>query len=318
MKYVYRWNPFDAYDMVYTESWLDAQAQKGLFLENIGHLFSKFKKGEPKAVRYRLEAVRDPEEIPDEEEKAFYAASGWEYVDTKSRTYHVFKAEDPASPELHTDPAVQLASLKKVRRRALTSSILSIAIMVVCSFIFFGIAFGEDAPLLSSVKDGLWKPFWFSAMILLDIIVSVANICSMSKVFRRLRRGELIPHNIPYKLQGCLTGLSLFVLLVVCFGWYVMGFVTIGWGDTYTVSNYSGTMPFVTLTELEGADEDDIDSFEIDGVNWASFIDVGRDLFVPRKMELDQSLGKKQYLYGEWRQPSLRLRYYEFSFDTLA
>ncbi|MFR6185070.1 MAG: DUF2812 domain-containing protein [Lawsonibacter sp.] len=54
-----------------------------------------FEKGEPKAVRYRLEPAPVKESCPDPERLAAYRSMGWEYVDTSGKSMHLWRCDDP-------------------------------------------------------------------------------------------------------------------------------------------------------------------------------------------------------------------------------
>lgn len=41
----------------------------------------------------------------------YYASCGWVYVDTVMKLYRIYRADDPETEELHTDPVVLAAFL---------------------------------------------------------------------------------------------------------------------------------------------------------------------------------------------------------------
>ena len=87
-------------------------------LELWGLLDVRFRREEPRPVRYRLTAARlegnvlfGPPDAPDAGEEALYAETGWHFI-CRQREFFIYACDDPAAPELHTDPAVQALSLK--------------------------------------------------------------------------------------------------------------------------------------------------------------------------------------------------------------
>ena len=114
--------PCPDYDVAAMETWLEQQAQKGLFLsaENGFFLgFACFEVGSPKRVRYRLDAVPKEKvfaDFPENKASAIELAQemGWEFV-TERGVFLVYRCMDDTLPELNTDPAVQAMSLKRIQ-----------------------------------------------------------------------------------------------------------------------------------------------------------------------------------------------------------
>ena len=111
------WRPFPCpdYDLEGTEGWLETMAAKGLFLHRVRFGFAGFAAGAPRGIRYRLNATRGTvlDETwagPDGEERELSAAAGWQYVCPRGR-FFIYACDDPAAPELHTDPAVHFGDL---------------------------------------------------------------------------------------------------------------------------------------------------------------------------------------------------------------
>ena len=96
-------NPYYTYQIDAIESWLDEQAQKGLFLDDlVGNLFS-FVKGEPKQVRYRIDLKDGVNYTEDQARIADYREFGWEYVCELSSHADIYVTHDPTAVELNTD-----------------------------------------------------------------------------------------------------------------------------------------------------------------------------------------------------------------------
>ena len=58
-------------------------------------------------MRYRLEPQSYWDTSIDYEKNEAYAQMGWEFVDTVTRYYYIYRAADPETEELHTDPVTQ-------------------------------------------------------------------------------------------------------------------------------------------------------------------------------------------------------------------
>lgn len=104
MKTVIRPMPYEISQFHETEDWLTRKAAEGLHFRDCMLGFASLTRGEPKAVRYRLEFSHGFRE-PGAEQRALYADMGWEYVTAIRGDYFVFRTEDPDAPELHTEDA---------------------------------------------------------------------------------------------------------------------------------------------------------------------------------------------------------------------
>ena len=121
--------PCPDYDIRGTERWLEDMAAKGYHLCE-GYAFQAgqayFLTGEPKQIRYRMDAAKtvrqtlfgfNEEALPPEEEaRAFHEEFSWKYVTFRGH-FHIYACDDPAAPEMNTDPQIQAIALKQVTKR---------------------------------------------------------------------------------------------------------------------------------------------------------------------------------------------------------
>lgn len=108
--------PFTEINIPGIEAWLDQMALEGYFLIDTAGTSWYFVEGEPKNIRYRLDAVTEKGAMPSPEKREDYQAMGWNYVLTHRRMYHVFRADDPEAAELHSDGLVESLSLKQLEK----------------------------------------------------------------------------------------------------------------------------------------------------------------------------------------------------------
>ncbi|MGI6364796.1 MAG: DUF2812 domain-containing protein [Bacillota bacterium] len=96
------------------QAWLEAMAARGWHLSRFGDFLAVFRQGPPGEVRYRCDCFkfRNPE-LRDKID--LYAAAGWQYLGSRGET-HIFRAEDPAAPEIHTDPQEYISATTRLRR----------------------------------------------------------------------------------------------------------------------------------------------------------------------------------------------------------
>ena len=124
-----------------TEQFYSEMAAKGWFLEKRGAWFSRFRRGEPAAMRYRVELADlrflDPDHGLPEEQISVYEECGWKYV-TGHGLFHIFSSPaDSDAPEFYTDPRQQALVLRGLRRSYVSSWILLIVIFAVNTLFYF-------------------------------------------------------------------------------------------------------------------------------------------------------------------------------------
>ena len=191
--------PCPDYDVAAMEAWLEQQAQKGLFLsaENGFFLgFACFEVGNPKRVRYRLDAIPKEKvfaDFPENKAAAIQLAQemGWEFV-TERREFLIYRCDDETLPELNTDPAVQALSLKRVQRN-LSSRVWSTCY---CFFVYPILLFALRMPafLLSVLTLGTLRVL---ALFLITAVMAAGEICDwrrLKKLRAHLQAGGRIEH----------------------------------------------------------------------------------------------------------------------------
>ncbi len=95
------------------EEYFEKMAERGLFVKKCGFYLTRFEKGEPCSVCYRLDAAPGRNQPPEEEKRRFYASCGWEYV-CDAGYFNLYRAS--RAGELHTDPQWQQETLVPVRK----------------------------------------------------------------------------------------------------------------------------------------------------------------------------------------------------------
>ncbi len=111
--------PISIYDVPAQQAWLEDMAARGYFLSEYQagvFTLASFTKVGPEAVRYRLEPMAAKEAYPDAARREVYRSLGWEYVSTAGKTMYVWRCDDPAAPELHTEPETEARAYDRLRR----------------------------------------------------------------------------------------------------------------------------------------------------------------------------------------------------------
>ncbi len=127
--------PANVYDVAANETWLEDMARQGYRLVGMTGWSGVFEKAEPFTCRYRMQPLFKKEKRPPEEMAEAYRELGWEYAGTIPETFHVWCCQDPAVPELDTDPVVQGMGYRYLRRKMrkdLISSVLLLVVLMTC------------------------------------------------------------------------------------------------------------------------------------------------------------------------------------------
>lgn len=101
-------------DMDHFEGWLEEMARKGLLFERMSYWGVVFRRGEPAAIRYRLEPAG---RLWTRESKDYCKELGWDYLGQAGQHFELYANPDPEAPELHTDPVVQSYALDLLGKR---------------------------------------------------------------------------------------------------------------------------------------------------------------------------------------------------------
>ena len=213
---------YDDYAIGENEKLYSDMAARGWLLEKRGSYFSRFVRGEPADMRYRIEvsAPRFLEEtaLP-EEQVAVYEDCGWEYV-TSCGLIHVFASPAGSdAPEFYADPAQQAATLKALRRNYVWAWV-PVTLMLLFNFFLAAAMSGGTGKLLS--KWGAeFRLGWVAAtalflfagaLVVWAFYMFVHAAWRMGRLYRRMKkgipldhspRGRMLPHRI---VSGVLLG----------------------------------------------------------------------------------------------------------------
>ncbi|MCI8424015.1 MAG: DUF2812 domain-containing protein [Lawsonibacter sp.] len=137
--------PVSLYDIPGMETWLEEQANQGLFPLHLGSYAHFTRCGVP-GTRFRLEPFGKGETDPAPERLSLYKQAGWAYAMPVGNVYHLFYAEDPAAPELYSDWSSRGMSLerlaKQVRRlRYQNWLVLGAILLIFLSAVFIATTF---------------------------------------------------------------------------------------------------------------------------------------------------------------------------------
>ena len=191
--------PCPDYDVAAMEAWLEQQAQKGLFLsaENGFFLgFACFEVGNPKRVRYRLDAIPKEKvfaDFPENKAAAIQLAQemGWEFV-TERREFLIYRCGDETLPELNTDPAVQALSLKCIQSTLSNRIFLTFWYFFLYPVMTFALRF--PAVLLSVLTAGTLRICGLLFLTIAQLTGAVRDWRRLRKLRNHLQAGGRIEH----------------------------------------------------------------------------------------------------------------------------
>ncbi len=238
--------------------WLDDCAIEGLRLERLNGLWAVFRKDMPQRSRCRFYPGR-----PDETQKGLFLEMGWHYVTMLQTDLAVFRCDDPAAPELCTDPVIEAETYRHCDKKFLQSlicmiaePILSILLYVAINRMFYGGimngALRNDHIRLSLVHLFAGGFEVVAALLLFFAATWSGAVCrfrSIHALRRRLARGEPIDYAAPYAKRRGLSlreweGLATVLLFAVL--------VWINCIDKQPFAQAAAPVPAPLLADLEG------------------------------------------------------------------
>lgn len=178
------------------EEYFEKMAARGLFVKKCGYYLTRFEKGQPRSVCYRLDAAPGRSQPPEEEKRRFYASCGWDYV-CNAGYFNLYCAS--RAGELHTDPQWQSETLAPVRKSLRSQLVWNVAY----AFIWLGYAwlshlsvqafhggltFGENLTLLLA-QIGFLTPALFGLMLAALLLDSGLAMAEFSGYVKSLARG---------------------------------------------------------------------------------------------------------------------------------
>lgn len=253
IKKIYQFPPCPTYDVERTENWLEDMAQEGL--ELVGYnafcLFS-FVKTAPKAVRCRLEASQKKRTIwndayaPPQKMLELAQECGWDFV-TGVSDFYIFRTEDPSAPELHTDPGIQAATLKVLKRRwrvGLIPLALCLAVLL------FGIGPGFFYHMAAYDPILMIFAFLFSIWAIIFQFLAQHRI---ARLCRSLASGDSLTHRGQWRKSAKTYRFSLYASYVLALLILVSACRARYYDSNMAkrpLEEFPGAPPFVTLEEL--------------------------------------------------------------------
>jgi hypothetical protein len=294
-QHIYRIPPCPAYDISGMENWLSDLAEEGWFLMQDGFFagIATFEYGEPRKVKYRLEAAQrrsgilsDNDNEPDPEQVELSKKYSWEYV-AKRKDFYIYRSFDPSARELNTDPEVQALALNAVKKRQGSALFSSVFFLLI-----YPVLLTRGCLLLSTISMGTWRMVLVLLLAALMIVDEVRAFVHLRMIQKSLThngcynpepdwRKNAAPYFIRKIIKTMLTVFLVFAFLQ-------------NWGMSVTnekkipIDEYSGTVPFATIRDFAGEGSSEY-TLTMKGLNMGfNTIEEKSDWVAPRCIEYNE------------------------------
>lgn len=254
-KSVHRIIPCPDYDVTGVECWLSYMAEQGYILRDGGVFrgIAAFDRCEPKKMEYRLQPAQKgfvlyDNDGPDDDEVELNSAFGWKYV-AKYGSFHIYRADDTEEREMDTDLEVQAMAMNALHRSQRFNIIwMSVWIIVYLALIF------TSQPFLSMVNRGSLISIALVLCVIIFIVTGLVKAVSLCSLRRKILDGDSLGSGTDWKKGAriytvkAVVGIIAYVAMIV-FG--CMFILSDGPGrNQVSLSEYQGTVPFQTITDL--------------------------------------------------------------------
>lgn len=231
------------------EGYLEAMAARGWFYRSRVGDITLFSRGVPAPARYRVETTA--ESTIEEEQKALYAEGGWDYVDAIAPHQHLFRAMDPAVPELYTDRETEAAGYQKLYRLMRGNAVISLVLSAITALVLiWPIAAGKF--WLGLVTGESLYPLLLGILFPAAVCMSVYSLTRCRRLIRLAQDGRTDGPRARWahaRRRGQ-AKMLLWLLFVACYVWLLLGSSSMT--STSTAQLEARGMPVVRLAEIEG------------------------------------------------------------------
>ena len=213
-KTVWKLAPFECFEVDAIADWLDELSRNGLQFRDKWGPFCRFERS-PSPARYRVDPGRIALDPTEEERISTYRHFGWEFCSCYTQHAEVYRAEDPDTPELHTDHDLLDDLVKRTicnrLGRCLAFAIPTLQLLRLTSYAF--------TEWVNQQYDSYWLPLLLiCALSLLMLLLTVVWIVAAALQYKY--RPETMIHTTRRAKRGAFQRGLLAILLILCIvGW---------------------------------------------------------------------------------------------------
>jgi Protein of unknown function (DUF2812) len=189
---------FLPYEYMHLESYLEKMALKGWILDNMKGIYLKFKRSEPKNLKYSVDIMdsvsffdgRDSERAL--EYREYCKKAGWDFVCEREKIQVYCNESNQDRVEIHTDEAEKFNTIRKASLKYVCLNFITLISLLLTQYI--ATIGGSDAHFLANLL-ALGNLLFFSVFSLHEIIGIIRFIAFNIKGKRSLNRGERVSYN---------------------------------------------------------------------------------------------------------------------------
>lgn len=222
--------PDNSWDAGTMESWLEDMAAEGWYLTECWGSSARFRRGEPKRVRYRMIPAPNETYAIRQEREALYEELGWRFVANRW-DFQVYVCEDPYAPELETDPVAAAWAWKRILNKERRNLILGWLLLVEALIFLARAILRSEAPVELLIRGA-------GVIALLVLLVlpwavwwTVDTLRSIRLLRRQMAAGLPRPHTGDWRRAHRRAKVSRIVLLLMEL--LVIGYPFLQWGASW-------------------------------------------------------------------------------------
>lgn len=200
--------PVEGWEPGAMEEWLEYQAARGWMPVSFGVRYAKFRRGQPRTCRVRLEPLREEDDQEQTARKELYEDLGW--TSTADMTdYRVWYCDDPGAPEIYTDPESLSWAWKKQLRRDRWNAGGSLALLGVQAMVSMAVfVWGMGESRVDALVHHLDLPWLLVlAAVPFFLCLMALRLWGTIRTGRRLKRDGTLPHTGPWRKSRRRTAL---------------------------------------------------------------------------------------------------------------
>lgn len=214
-----KWVPFSFYDRTGIQTYLEKQARQGWLLEKISALGWKFRRVEPKEIRFAVTyfpkaSVFDPE--PSEQQLLFWdfcAQTGWKLA-ASSAQLQVFYNEQEDPVPIETDATIEVANIHAAAKKDFLPQYGLLLLTGLLQMVLFGWRLHSDFPGELSSNASLFTGLSW----LLLLALCVAEIAGYFRWYRRAKAAAELDGSFLETRGHTRMQLVVLVMIFVAFG----------------------------------------------------------------------------------------------------
>ena len=198
--------PISLYDVAAVETWLEALARRGYRPVGFTGAQVELLPDEPRESRFRLQPLQRRKETLNPERVEAYRVMGWQLVGQLG-PFWVWRCDDPAAPELDTDPVVQGEGYRYLKRRMILRTVgWGLAWLVMSAVLILATAMASLESILSNASRlGFVARPLISAFFMVTIGVEIwLDARNTWRLWRTLAAGVPLERPKPYRRQQLL------------------------------------------------------------------------------------------------------------------